>query len=308
MLIKGADWLVRGSSSIARVFRISEFVIGLTVVSFGTSLPELVIGILAALKGNPDIVVGNVIGSNIANVLLVLGIASMVRPLTAANATVWREIPFTLLASLILVVMFNDQIFGDINTPVLSRGDGILLLGFFCVFAYYVAQIVKNDQNKEWVGTQAKHGTRRAVLEMIVGCAGLVGGGKLVVDSAVNIAEGMGMSDAFIGLTVIAIGTSLPELATSTVAAYRKNVDIAVGNVVGSNIFNIFIVLGITANVRPIPFNPINNADLAVMISTTLLLFVFMFIGKPRMVVHRREGLVCVCLYALYIGFLVYRG
>lgn len=308
LLIKGADWLVRGASSIARVLNVSAFVIGLTVVSFGTSLPELVVGLVGVFKGHPDFVVGNVVGSNIANILLVLGVASMICPLTVARGTVWREIPFTLLASLTLAVLFNDQIFAEGNTPILGRGDGIILLAFFGVFVYYVAQLVKSDQDREWVGVQAHDGVFRSAGEIVVGGAGLVLGGQLAVMGAESIATAWGFSDAFIGLTVLAIGTSLPELATSTVAAYRKNVDIAVGNVVGSNIFNIFIVLGITSVARPIRFNTDTNYDLAVMIAATLLLFVFMFIGKPRNALQRYEGAICVFLYVVYLGFLVYRG
>lgn len=307
-LIKGADWLVRGSSSVARRFRISEFVIGLTVVSFGTSLPELVIGLVAGQEGKTDLVIGNVLGSNIANVLLVLGIAAMIHPLTARKSTVWREIPFTLLASLILAVLLNDAFIDDSNESVLSRIDGFVLLSFFCVFVYYTAQIIRAEADREWVGTVEEHNMTRSALEIFGGLVGLVIGGQLCVTGAVEIASALGMSETFIGLTIVAIGTSLPELATSAVAAYRKNVDIAVGNVVGSNIFNIFIVLGITSSIHEIPFNPVNNIDLGVMLATTVLLFVFMFVGHPGRTIQRREGVAFVMLYAIYMGFLIYRG
>lgn len=308
LLIKGADWLVAGASSIARSLRISEFVIGLTVVSFGTSLPELIIGIVAGMEGNPDLLLGNVIGSNIANVLLVLGVASMIHPLAATRGTVWREIPFTFLASVLLIAMLNGAYFHEGSTFGLGRGHGIVLLGFFCGFMYYIAQVIKKDKDREWVGTHESHNASRSTAEVIGGMVGLGVGGYLAVGAAVGIAEAWGVSDSFIGLTVVAIGTSLPELATSAVAAYRRNADIAVGNVVGSNIFNIFVVCGISSLLFPIPFNTVNNVDLAVMMAATLLLFVFMFIGRPVRTIQRREGAFFLSFYVAYIGYVIYRG
>lgn len=308
LLIKGADWLVRGASSVARRFRVSDFVIGLTVVSFGTSLPELLIGLVAGAEGKPDLIVGNVLGSNIANVLLVLGVAALVSPLTAERTTVWREIPFTLLASITLVALLNDAFFEGAESSALTRIDGIVLFAFFCVFVYYTAQVVRTAADREWVGAYEGHSMPRSAFEIGGGLIALIAGGQLSVTGATGIATSWGMSQTFIGLTVIAIGTSLPELATSAVAAYRKNADIAVGNVVGSNIFNIFIVLGITSMVKPIPFNVVNNVDLGLMLVTTVLLFVFMFLGHPERTIQRREGAVFVTIYLAYMGFLVYRG
>jgi len=308
LLIKGADWLVRGGSSIALSLKVSSFVIGLTVVSFGTSLPELVIGIVAGRTGNSDLFIGNIIGSNIANILLILGISAMICPLPAKRGTVWHEIPFTLGAALLFFILLNDQLFDGEATSRLSRTDGLVLLTFFCAFLYYVAQLIKTDNETAWVGEQATDSRLRSVIEILGGIAGLAIGGKLSVDSAAEIAEAMGFSQAFIGLTVIAIGTSLPELATSGMAAYRKNVDIAVGNVVGSNIFNIFIVGGLSSAIVSMDYNIANNIDLYVMGVATLILFGFMFTGKPRNVLQRREGAVMVGLYAAYLGFLIYRG
>ncbi len=308
LLIKGADFLVRGASSVARSLKISEFVIGLTVVSFGTSLPELVISLMAGNEGVSDLAIGNVVGSNIANILLVLGVASIIYPMTATQGTVWREIPFTLVASLVLWVMLNDAFLDSSTESGLGHVDGIVLLGFFAVFIYYVAQIIKSDQNKEWVGPQAGDSLTRSIVEIVGGLIALVWGGSMAVDSAVVIARSWGMSDIFIGLTIIAIGTSLPELATSAMAAYRRNVDIAVGNIVGSNIFNIFIVLGISSLVHDIPFHAGNNIDMAVMVFATVLLFVFMFVGHPRKTIQRGEGAVFLAIYVLYTAYLVYRG
>lgn len=308
LLIKGADYLVAGSSSIARRLRVPEFTIGLTVVSFGTSLPELVVALVAGAQDSPGIIIGNAVGSNIANILLVLGVASVIYPLAATTGTVWREIPFTLLASLTLFALLNDTLFDHTESSQLGRTDGLVLLAFFVVFLYYVAQSIRSEQNKEWVGPQEGHAVGRSTFEIVGGIAGLVIGGRLAVIGAVNIASAWGMSEAFIGLTIIAIGTSLPELATSAVAAYRRNTDIAVGNVVGSNIFNIFIVLGISSTVRPIPFDTQQNFDLGVMVLVTILLFVFMFIGHPRRTIQRREGVIFVVLYVAYLVAVIVRG
>lgn len=308
LLIKGADYLVSGASSFARRMRVSELIVGLTVVSFGTSLPELVIALVAGSQGDPDIIVGNAVGSNIANIFLVLGTASVIYPLRATNNTVYREIPFTLLASLVLFAQLNDRILDDGGTPALDRSDGLALLGFFVVFLYYVMQSIKSDTDTQWLETTDEHSVSRASFEIVGGLIGLFLGGQLAVSGAVGIAESWGMSQAFIGLTVVAIGTSLPELATSAVAAYKGNSDIAVGNVVGSNIFNIFIVMGISSVVHTIPFNEENNLDLAVMILATISLFVFMFVGRPSKTVQRREGAVFLGLYVIYVVCITIRG
>ncbi len=311
LVIKSADWLVNGASSIARNMRISDYIIGLTVVSFGTSLPELVISLVAGSGGNSDLILGNIIGSNIANILLVLGVASMIYPLSATNRTVWREIPFTLGACLVLVFLVNDTALFHEHTSQISRKDGLILLGCFTLFLWYAYGILKKQQGEdvEWVGELEQHNRTRSILEIVGGAFGLYVGGRLaVMMGAVPIAESWGMSTAFIGLTVLAIGTSLPELATSAVAAYRRNTDIAVGNVVGSNIFNIFIVLGISGTVRPIPFQPVMNADLAMVVFSTVLLFIFMFVGHPARTIQRREGALFVTLYLAYILYITNRG
>lgn len=308
LVIKGADWLVRGASSVAKALQVSDLVIGLTVVSFGTSLPELVIGLVAGGSGNGDMFIGNIIGSNIANILLVLGVAAMICPLPAKRGTVWHEIPFTLGAALIFFVLVNDRLFDGDATSRLGHIDGFVLLGFFCAFMYYVVQLVKAGKDEDWLGEPASDPLWRSILEIVGGIAGLVIGGRLAVSSAEAIALTWGLSQAFIGLTVVAIGTSLPEVATSVTAAFRKNVDIAVGNVVGSNIFNIFIVAGITSVFHSVEYNETNNVDMGVMLAATLLLFVFMFTGREANTVQRREGVVLVTLYAAYMVFLVQRG
>lgn len=308
LLIKGADWLVKGASSIARSLHVSEFVVGLTVVSFGTSLPELVIGIVASGQGSPDLVIGNVVGSNIVNVLLVLGAAAIIYPLSAKPDIVWREIPFTLLMYFCLVAFLNDGFFDGADVSILSRTDSIALLVFFLIFAYSVARTIRRDKKAAGPRELVKHKPTRSLVEIVAGGAGLFIGGRIAVSAAVDIASSWGLSEAFIGLTVVAVGTSLPELATSTVAAYRKNVDIAVGNVVGSNLFNTFIVLGVVGVLNPIPFNTAINWDLGVMIFAAALLFAILLIGKPASTISRGKGVLFLGLYAAYLVSLVIRG
>jgi cation:H+ antiporter len=311
LVIKGADFLVNGASTIARRLRISEFIIGLTVVSFGTSLPELIISLVSGAEGKTDLIIGNIVGSNIANVLLVLGVAAMIRSLPAANNTVTKEIPFTMIASIVLVFLLNDWFLGDEDTLALTRGDSVILTIFFVLFIAYTASIVRggNGDEQEWVEQVEHHKPFRSGLEIVGGMVALYFGGDMaVMKGAVPIAESWGMSEAFIGLTVIAIGTSLPELATSAVAAYKNNVDIAVGNVVGSNIFNILFVLGVNSAVGPIAFNSDLNIDLAIMVTTTVLLLVFMYVGRPRRTIHRYEGAAFFVCYVAYIAFVITRG
>jgi cation:H+ antiporter len=277
LLIKGADFLIDGSSSLAYKLNVSQMVIGLTIVAFGTSAPELLVNLFAAIEGNTGVSYGNIVGSNIANILLILGIAAIVRPLTTKKNTVWKEIPFTLLAGLVLLVMGNDFFFtGEEN--VISSGDGIILLFFFIIFFVYVFSIAKIDTNSKIEIKVLSN--LKITLFIIVGLLGLMGGAKLVVDNAVKIAQLFNISERVIGLTLVALGTSLPELVTSVVAAKKGDVDIAVGNVVGSNIFNVFFIIAITAIISPIPISDIMNIDLSVLIIASSLLFFSMFTGN----------------------------
>lgn len=308
LLIKGAGWLVRGAVTVARTLHISEFVIGLTVVSFATSLPELVIALTATAEDKPDLIIGNVIGSNIANILLVLGIAAVIYPLAATRRTISREMPFMLLSSFLLFALLNDQALDGLPHSVLGRTDGFALMALFCVFVFYIVQVIRSDTDRDWVGEQRHESMRRSIMEIAAGFASLAIGGYLTVLGAVQIASDAGLSEAFIGLTVVAIGTSLPELVTSAVAAYRRNADIAVGNVVGSNIFNIFIVLGISCLIKPIKFNPVNNIDVIVMLIATLLLYGATLVGRPANTIQRKEGALFVLAYFAYMVFLIRRG
>ena len=306
-LIKGADFLVEGASSIARRFHVSDLVIGLTVVAFGTSTPELFVNIIASFRGNTDIAIGNVIGSNICNVLLILGVSSIIYPLTVGKGTVWKEIPLSLLAAILLGFLANDQLIDGKESSALTRIDGLVFLSFFSVFMYYSVSIATRIEGMEDHVPAKELGIRGSFLLVVLGLIGLSLGGKWIVDGAVRIALKLGMSQSLIGLTIVAVGTSLPELATSAVAAYRKNAEIAVGNVVGSNIFNIFFVLGISSIVKPLPFQPKNNMDVGMAILASLLLFACMFTGRKR-VLDRWEGALFLGLYAGYIAFLVVQG
>lgn len=303
VLIKGADLLVDGAESIAKKFNIPNIVIGLTIVAFGTSAPEFVVNIMASAKGNTDLAIGNIIGSNIANILLILGMSAVIYPLAAKKNTTWKEIPLSLLAAVVVGVMANDFLIDGASSSVLSRIDGIVLLLFFFIFISYTVGIARSSGER---GTEevSEFKTGRAIIYIILGLVGLTLGGNWIVEGAVKLAQLLNISETLIGLTIVAIGTSLPELATSVIAAYRKRADIAIGNVVGSNIFNIFFVLGFSAIIRPLPFNPAHNIDIGMAIAASLLLFLFMFFGKKQ-TLERWQGAFLIGLYVVYIIFSV---
>lgn len=307
IIIKGADFLVDGSSSLARRLKISDLAIGLTVVAFGTSTPELFVNVIASLKGNTDIAIANVLGSNIANILLILGVSSIIRPLSVTKGTVWKEIPFSLLAAIVLGLMANDRFIDKNGVSILTRIDGLVLMSFFVIFLYYSFSIAKEIDGMDSQIPSKEYGLMKSVLRVALGLAGLTFGAQWVVDGAIRLALKFGISQTLIGLTIVALGTSLPELATSTVAAYKGNADIAVGNVVGSNIFNIFFVLGVSGTINPIPFHGRNNIDIGMVIFASLLLFAFMFTGKKRSI-DRWEGILSLVLYGVYLVFQITRG
>lgn len=304
ILIKGADFFVDGASALAVRLAISQIVIGLTIVAFGTSAPELVINLFAAISGKTEISLGNIIGSNIVNILLILGIAGLIRPLHTQKNTVWREIPFALLAALVLMVMCNDLFFNN-NSNILSRSDAIVLLLFFIIFITYsfaISKIESRDKPDIKVLSIYKIG-----VYLILGISGLIFGGQLVVSNGIKLAVAWGLSDKLIGLTIFAIGTSLPELVTSAVAAYKNKSDIAIGNIIGSNIFNIFFILGVTALISPLPFPSIMNMDLGILLLASVLLFLTMFTGNKR-ILDRWEAIVFLVLYIGYTGYLIVRN
>lgn len=302
ILIKGADFLVEGASSSAKQYNISNIAIGLTVVSLGTSTPELVVSLLAALNDQNDASFGNVIGSNNFNLLLILGVSGVIYPLSVLRNTVIYEIPISLLAAMILFLLVNDIPLIKGDAARLSRGDSVLMLLFFLAFLFYVYRTMRTISNPGNEPEIKLHSFKVSLGLILLGIAMLVGGGKLVVDNATTIAQHFGLSEKLIGLTILAAGTSLPELATSAVAAYRKNTDIAIGNVVGSNIFNIFFILGVTGLINPIAYNPALNFDLYVLMLSTVLLMVFMFTLKKRRL-DRAESIVFL---AVYIGYTIY--
>lgn len=299
VLVLGADWLVNGASALAKKYKVSDLAIGLTIVAFGTSAPELVVNVFAAAQGHHDIVLGNIIGSNNFNLLVILGIAGLITPLVVQSSTVWKEIPFSLLAVAMLYIFAND-LFTD-GPGVISRIDGIVLLVFFALFLWYVAKQLKSDPHESEV-PHKKYSALKMTLLIVGGLAGLVIGGRLVVTSAVEMARVFGMSEKLIGLTIVAAGTSLPELATSVVAALKKNNDIAVGNIIGSNIFNIFLILGLSSVIQPVSFSTVFNADILLLTFGTLLLFIAMFTGKS----HRLDRWEAAILLMMYIGYTVY--
>lgn len=307
ILIKGADILVDGAASVARRFKVSDLVIGLTVVAFGTSTPELFVNIIASMKGSTDIAIGNVLGSNIANILLILGVAAIIYPLSVTRGTVFKEIPFSLLAAVVLGILANDQIIDGASASAITRIDGMILLCFFFIFIYYSASIAQAIDGMATQMTVKKMGLLHSCFLIVAGLVCLALGGKWIVDGAVSMALALGMRESVVGLTIVAIGTSLPELATSAVAAYKKNTDIAVGNVVGSNIFNILLVLGISSVIKPLPFQRSNNVDIAMVVASSVLLFGAMFIFRKRHL-DRREGISFLLLYGIYIAYLMVGG
>ena len=306
-LIKGADLLVDGATSIGKKLEISSIIIGLTIVSFGTSLPELLVNLIASFNNSPDIGVGNVLGSNVANILLILGVAALINPLPITKNTYFIEVPFSLTATLLVGFLANASLFNKSEDLAISQADGLMLLFFFFLFMGYV-YIVSKQKKSEFDDQEYKEmPTTKSVILILIGMLGLFFGGNWVVEGAVEIARTFGMSETFLGLTIIAIGTSLPELVTSGVAAYKKDTDIAVGNVVGSNIFNLLWILGLSASIKSIPYDAISNSDIFMIIASSTALILAVVVGK-RPVISRWEGLFFLIAYAWYIVFLVQRG
>ncbi len=309
-LVKGADIMVKGSSSIAKKYGISSLVIGLTIVAFGTSAPELIVSAIASWNGSTGIALGNIIGSNISNTLLILGVSAIISPLVVKKSTVSKEIPLSLLAILAVGFLVNDALIDGLSFSALTRIDGLVLILFFSIFIYYTFGISKVKTNivEEFKEEKIiKHSNASSIFMILGGLVGLYFGGRWIVDSAVFFASSFGLSEELIGLTIVAIGTSLPELATSAVAAYKKHTDIAVGNIIGSNIFNLFWVLGLSSIINPIAFNPILNIDILILFMSTILVLFAVFFGK-KSTIGRWEGASLLSVYFGYIIFLIIRG
>ena len=299
-LIFGANALVDGASALAKKFRVSDLAIGLTIVAFGTSAPELVVSVIGSVEGYSDIIVGNVLGSNNFNLFIILGISGLVLPITVQSSTAWREIPISLGVTALLLFLINDFTFS--SSTALSRWEGGILLLLFFVFLYYVFRQMKTDilppPSAKSISTFKTAGL------ILIGLGGLVLGGQLVITNSVSISNSLEVSEKIIGLTVVAAGTSLPELVTSIVAAVKKNSDIAIGNVIGSNIFNILLILSISTLIQPIDYNSQFNVDVYILIGGTVFLFLAMLTGK-RKKLDRWEAALLLGFYLVYTTYLI---
>ena len=304
LILLGANGLTDGAAAVAKRFHISDLVIGLTIVAFGTSAPELVISVMAALGGSADMAIGNVVGSNAFNVLMIIGVTAMVLPIKVGEGILSKEIPLVILASFVLAVCANDILLDGGSSNVISRIDGLVLLGFFLIFMRYTFAIARNGGD-EAEGEKIKEmPIWKSALFILGGLAGLIYGGQLFVDGASGIASSLGVSESIIGLTIVAGGTSLPELATSVTAALKKNSGIAIGNVIGSNLFNVFFVLGCSATISPLPMGGINNVDMAVLIGSAILFWLVGWFFKKR-TITRVEGALLVICYVAYTAYLI---
>ena len=303
LLIKGADIFVDGASSTALNLKVSKMVIGLTIVAFGTSAPELAVSIKALLSGSSDIVLGNVVGSNILNILLILGISSLFSSMVVKDNTVKKEIPLTILFSVLLTVLSFDNVFDKNVQNVITRTDGFVILIFFIVFIYYLASIAKNNKEEN---EEAPYKIGKSLLFVLIGLIGIVAGSNLVVDNASAIAKALNVSEKMISLTIVAFGTSLPELVTSVQAARKHENDIAIGNIIGSNIFNIGIVIGLPcALIGNINVGTFNYIDMFTMIGAAVLLFLLTF--KKRKL-DKGEGLIMLLIFIVYYGYVIIGG
>lgn len=306
LLIKGADLFVEGSSNIARLLQVPAILIGLTIVAFGTSSPEATVSIIAALEGNAAVSLGNVVGSNIFNITLVVGVTAFLYPLKVENETIRKEIPFTLLASTALFILISDIALQGFSSNLLTRSDGFIFLLFLTIFMYYVIEIALKSRNNTADKPAPENITwGKNIVITILGLAAIIFGGNLVVDNGTEIAYSLGMSETLVGLTIIAIGTSLPELVTSISAALKKESEIALGNIVGSNIFNILFVLGTSATISPLAVDDKVFIDIMLMIVLTVVLLIF---SRTGFKVGKREGLVLAAAYIIYLVYIILRN
>ena len=304
LVILGADWLTKGASDLARRFKMSELMIGLTIVAIGTSLPELVISLGSAIRGSSGIALGNVIGSNIFNSLLILGVAALIAPITFAPKMQSREIPFNLLAAVALTLVSGSMFAGGADGESITRYGGLLLLCFLAVFIRYTFTITNDDAAGE---EHALVSVGKILLFIVGGLAALIFGGNIFVDGATALARVLGLSEAVIGITIVSAGSSLPELAVSVNAARKGNVGIALGNVLGSNILNVFFILGCSAAITPISLQGFSFVDYYVLIGSSLLIYAVTRYGG-KSVITRWEGALLVIAYGAYTAYLICRA
>ena len=305
LILIGANGLTDGAASVAKRFRIPSIVIGLTIVAFGTSAPELAVSVSSALKGSADIAIGNVVGSNIFNTLMIVGCTALFAPIVITRNTLRKEIPLCILSSIALLICANDILLNHATENVISITDGLLLLCFFAIFMGYTFAIASGSNGEGQDEEIRQLPMCRSILYIIGGLAGLIFGGQWFVEGASNIARSLGVSESIIGLTLVAGGTSLPELATSIVAALKKNPEIAIGNVIGSNLFNIFFVLGCSASITPLRLNGITNFDLFTLVGSSILLWLFGLFFAKRTITRIEGGIMILC-YVAYTMVLIY--
>ena len=304
LILLGANGLTDGASSVAKKWGVSDLVIGLTIVSFGTSAPELVISSVSAINGSAELAIGNVVGSNIFNILMIIGCVALVMPIKVEKSIMSNEIPLVILSALAMLFCANDIILNGSTTNLISRADGLILLLFFAIFMRYTFSIAtKGDSNDSTEKVKTMSGLKASIY-ILGGLAGLIFGGQFFVDGASGIAISMGVSQSIVGLTIVAAGTSLPELATSLTAAFKKNSGIAIGNVIGSNIFNSFFILGCASTIAPLPMGGITNFDMFTMVGASVLFFIVGWLFKKRTITRIEGGLLVAC-YIAYTTFLV---
>ena len=301
LIVFGADYLVEGASSIARKFGLSEFVIGLTIVGMGTSAPEMVVSFIGAVHGNADIAIGNVVGSNIMNTLLILGVTAFILPMAITPSNRKRDIPANILVTLLLIILGLEHTLFGIGTDGLSRIDGSILIAAFLL---YMWMSFKGNHPDEQESGAKQRSIWLAILMVAGGLAGLIFGGNLFVDSATAIAKALGVSDKFIAITILAGGTSMPELATCVVAAAKKKGQLALGNIIGSNIFNILLILGGSALIHPLSFAGMNYVDLGILLVSALALLSALFVGRKNEI-DRLDGALFVTIWAAYMAYLI---
>ena len=304
IIVKSADYFVLGAASVAKRFGIQDFIIGLTVIAIGTSAPELVVNVLAAFQDATALSLGNVLGSNIINIMLGLGIASLFAPLAVKHSTVWKEFPFMLLSVIIVLLLGAGSFFSVASEHIISRADGMVLLSFFIIFIVYTFGLHGSSKHES---IDSENSLSKSLLFLFGGLVTLLFSGEILVKSAVALAESFGVSQNLIGLTIVAIGTSLPEIVTAISAVRKGMVDMVVGGIVGSNIFNMFLILGATSIVAPLQFTKANFIDTLILIGASLSLFFSMFIGKKHSL-ERGQGILFIVAYVAYIVFALIRG